>query len=222
MTGLGAAATSEAVSTLAERIAEVRKLLGWSARKWSLDAKVSPGVVGHYESGRRGARPSIVELQALAKVAGVRWEWLLDGSGPRENASERAVDPLAAYPRVLRELLENDDPELGRKNAWRDDTIAALLSMFGDGGLGHLTANEWREAGDKLNQAHDRVARGLAASKVPERDQPAAQESALERAQRKQAEDKAAEEKAEAKKAAKAARAAALVGTPAPKKRGKT
>lgn len=81
------AADVAVVSTLAERIEEVLEVRGLTMSGWGKKAGASRSIVEHLRSGRRGTNPSLGGLKALASAAQVRWQWLADGSGPRDLAA---------------------------------------------------------------------------------------------------------------------------------------
>lgn len=97
-------------SSLKDRVREVirdrsERNPAWSAKSWSLSAGLSHGQVSTFLAREnRGARVGMndITLRVLADAAGVNFEWLKSGTGPRdvvpsvarhEEASESASTP---------------------------------------------------------------------------------------------------------------------------------
>jgi transcriptional regulator with XRE-family HTH domain len=68
---------------LVDRIREVMELRGWTAYEFAHRAQLSDSILSNWL--RRGVkRPDIEALNKLAAAAGVRVEWLRDGTGARD------------------------------------------------------------------------------------------------------------------------------------------
>gem|GEM_PF-6989825 len=107
--------------TFADRIEEVLLITGLSARALSLSANLSPGSVAHWRwrKGKHGAvqpphvtNPSVSHVKAIADVAKVRLEWLLDGTGPRDRDDAPSRPPVE--PARTERFVVPDDSDLDR------------------------------------------------------------------------------------------------------------
>jgi len=75
------------VSTLIERIEEVRKARGWSEREWCERATLSHGTISFFRRRLKedpAASMNRASLDALARAADVNIKWLRTGQGPRD------------------------------------------------------------------------------------------------------------------------------------------
>lgn len=75
------------VSTLIERLEEVRKAREWSEREWCERASLSHGTISFFRRRLKddpAASMNRASLDALAKAADVNIKWLRTGQGPRD------------------------------------------------------------------------------------------------------------------------------------------
>jgi transcriptional regulator with XRE-family HTH domain len=90
----------DGVSGVGQRVAEERKLAGWTQVKLAREASVSVSLVRAVEQGRAPASPAFVSSCARALKVGVAE--LLEQPYPRRNRAEHEVH--AAIPQIRREL----------------------------------------------------------------------------------------------------------------------
>ena len=76
------------MSSLENRLERARKHAGMTQRQVADHFRISSQAIAQWESGR--ARPDSRRPAALARLFGVRLEWLLDGSGPMTEEDSRA------------------------------------------------------------------------------------------------------------------------------------
>lgn len=90
----------ESVAGVGQRVAEERKLEGWTQAKLAREANVSGSLVSAVEQGRVPASPAFVS--ACARALGVGVAELLEQPYARRNRAEHAVH--ASIPAIRREL----------------------------------------------------------------------------------------------------------------------
>lgn len=99
---------------IGERIAEVRKGLGWKQPQFGDYIGVSKQSVSGYERGE--VFPTIEALTKIAQVGGVSLDWLLLGKGPRSlrdeyptqvKEKEDHYDSISQKDRVLLRMLRS-------------------------------------------------------------------------------------------------------------------
>lgn len=81
------------MQTIGERIAQARSLSGLSAAALGEKAGLSKAIVSMLEGGQR-ENPHVNTISAIARVLGIRVEWLIDGTGaaPDPKAVKAAVE----------------------------------------------------------------------------------------------------------------------------------
>lgn len=101
--------------------------VGASARAWCEKAGVSPSYLGTLRTrivAGRDASMRHAQAQLLAAKAGVRTEWLLSGTGPRDIDQEPTVELDARYPN-LTAVLEHE----ANARRWSPQAIAAAKAL---------------------------------------------------------------------------------------------
>ena len=118
------------ISVLVEmhaRIREARRRTGVSQEEFAAKLKVSRGAVGQWEM-ERGTTPSVKNLEQIAKLSGLAFEWVATGRGPMVFGEPMVKEPAADYRVALApELIELLD--IGR--AIGAERVKALLVLLG-------------------------------------------------------------------------------------------
>jgi transcriptional regulator with XRE-family HTH domain len=89
------------MNTIGERIAHARRMSGLSAAALGERAGFSKAIVAMLEGGQR-ENPHVNTVTAIARVLGVRVEWLIDGTGQVPDpavvkaAAEASAEPAPA------------------------------------------------------------------------------------------------------------------------------
>ena len=103
------------VSTLIERLEEVRKARAWSEREWCERASLSHGTISFFRRRLKddpAASMNRASLDALAKAADVNIKWLRTGQGPRDAGDTAAPQGPVTRPGEVRlRLVAGRPPE---------------------------------------------------------------------------------------------------------------
>lgn len=109
------------------RIREARRRTGFSQEEFAAKLRVSRGAVGQWEM-EHGTSPSVKNLEQIAKLSGLAFEWIGTGRGPMVFGEPMVNDPAADYRVSLApELIELLD--VGR--AIGAERVKALLVLLG-------------------------------------------------------------------------------------------
>jgi hypothetical protein len=116
--------TSEIASpkTIGDRIAELRKQLGWNQGELSFRIDVSPSAVSQYENN--ATQPSLDTAAALSRELGVSVDWLL---GLNEDSADAA---RAAYRRVSEMRLLRKLTQVIDEGVLQQGDIELLAAMI--------------------------------------------------------------------------------------------
>lgn len=122
------------MNALAERLEKVLADLGWSRRQWALKAGLSHSAITQFLI--RAAKSDTAslkskEIEALASVAGVPFEWLAtgDGSGPAPATVSRTnVD--VAYAIAEHPVHELREPLKRFYKTHQDDDAVATVKHY--------------------------------------------------------------------------------------------
>ncbi|MDD0837881.1 helix-turn-helix transcriptional regulator [Curvibacter sp. HBC61] len=137
------------METLGTRLKEARKARGWSQGRLATAAGVSQGTIGNVEAGIRDAPR---ELLTIAKVLGVRPEWLKTGEEPRQAGEEAAID-RPGPPDILGNLVNLDL----RLADMAEELQAAGRATLGKWAAGKLSATEAAQTLEALIKASEKL-----------------------------------------------------------------
>lgn len=109
------------------RIREARRRTGSSQEEFAAKLRVSRGAVAQWEM-EHGTSPSVKNLEHIARLSGLAFEWVATGRGPRVFGEPMVNEPTADYRVALApELIELLD--VGR--AIGPERVKALLVLLG-------------------------------------------------------------------------------------------
>lgn len=101
-----------------------RRYAGMSQADLALRVGVQRSAVSHWESNP-ARNPSITNMQRIAEVTGVHFEWLATGRGPMAVSENTLLDSIKA----VEGLLVDDDLEIRLIRAFRGTPVAARIAL---------------------------------------------------------------------------------------------
>ncbi len=113
---------TQSPKTIGDRIAELRKQLGWNQGELSFRIDVSPSAVSQYENN--ATQPSLDTAAALSRELGVSVDWLL---GLNEDSADAA---RAAYRRVSEMRLLRKLTQVIDEGGLQQGDIELLAAMI--------------------------------------------------------------------------------------------